>query len=102
MEALLPEDQEAGLGIQGHGRGRYKRPACTSPQSGVVLIHGGRFDKESWKGEPRALADAEYRILAFGFRNHDQSRGPTGRPTDEGRRFDVLVASRYRTTVACH
>jgi pimeloyl-ACP methyl ester carboxylesterase len=43
---------------------------------GVVLAHGGRFNKESWEKQARALATAGYRVLAFDFRGYGESRGP--------------------------
>ena len=58
---------------------------------GVVLAHGGRYSKESWDDQARTLADSGFRVLAFDFRGHGKSRGPTTKPA-EGRRFDVLAA----------
>ena len=59
---------------------------------GVVLAHGGRFSKESWDKQARTMAASGFRVLAFDFRGHGESRGgPTTQP-DEGRRFDVLGA----------
>lgn len=62
---------------------------------GVVLAHGGRFNKESWEEQAQILAAAGFRVLAFDFRGHGRSRGPANRSPDEGRRFDVLGAVRY-------
>jgi len=63
---------------------------------GVVLAHGGRFNKESWLQQALLLATAGFRVLAIDFRGEGQSRGGTqGRPTDEGRQFDVLGAVHY-------
>jgi pimeloyl-ACP methyl ester carboxylesterase len=62
----------------------------------VVLAHGGRFNKESWEKQARALEAAGFRALAIDFRGRGQSRGGTQlRPGDEGSRFDVLAAVRY-------
>jgi pimeloyl-ACP methyl ester carboxylesterase len=43
---------------------------------GVVLAHGGRFNKESWAKQAHALADAGFRVVAIDFRGNGQSRGP--------------------------
>src|SRR5271163_4471310 len=43
---------------------------------GVVLAHGGRFNKESWKKQAEALEQAGFRVLAFNFRGYGESRGP--------------------------
>ena len=62
----------------------------------VVLAHGGRFTKESWDEQARALARAGFRVLAIDFRGRGQSRGGAqARGRDDGARFDVLAAIRY-------
>ena len=43
---------------------------------GVVLAHGGRFNKESWATQARTLANAGFYVLAFDFRGYGNSRGP--------------------------
>ena len=62
---------------------------------GVVLAHGGRFNKESWPKQARALADAGFHVLAFDFRGRGQSRGPQSKAPDDGVEYDVLAAVRY-------
>lgn len=42
----------------------------------IVLAHGGRFDKESWKEQAEILAGAGFRVLALDFRGYGESRGP--------------------------
>lgn len=64
-------------------------------QRGVVLAHGGQFNKESWEKQAQELVGAGFRVLAFDFRGHGQSRGPNGSSSDEGSRFDVLAAVGY-------
>jgi len=63
---------------------------------GVVLAHGGRFNKESWAKQARTLADAGFRALAIDFRGYGQSRGP-GRADiyTAPLHLDVLAAVRY-------
>jgi dienelactone hydrolase len=63
---------------------------------GVVLAHGGRFNKESWQRQARALADAGFRVLAIDFRGYGQSRGPgQSQPLGAPLHLDVLAAVRY-------
>ncbi len=63
---------------------------------GVVLAHGGRFNKESWEKQARALAAAGFRAVAIDFRGYGQSRGPgQSDPLSAPLRFDVLAAVGY-------
>jgi pimeloyl-ACP methyl ester carboxylesterase len=71
--------------------GRVYAARYGTGSQGVVLAHGGRFSKESWDEQARTLADSGFLVLAFDFRGHGESRGPTPNPA-EGRRFDVLAA----------
>jgi dienelactone hydrolase len=41
---------------------------------GVVLAHGGRFDKSSWEKQGRTLAASGFRVLAIDFRAAVQAR----------------------------
>jgi pimeloyl-ACP methyl ester carboxylesterase len=43
---------------------------------GVVLAHGGRFNKGSWARQARALAEAGFRVVAIDFRGYGKSTGP--------------------------
>jgi alpha-beta hydrolase superfamily lysophospholipase len=63
---------------------------------GVVLVHGGRFTKESWKPQAQYLANAGYHVLALDLRGFGQSRGPgQSNPYTAPMKFDVLAAVRY-------
>jgi pimeloyl-ACP methyl ester carboxylesterase len=63
---------------------------------GVVLAHGGRFNKESWAKQARALAAAGFRVLAMDFRGYGESRGPgQADPLSTPLHLDVLAAVRY-------
>jgi len=64
--------------------------------SGVVLAHGGPFNKASWEKQARILEQAGFRVLAIDFRGRGQSRGGPLLPAgDDGYHFDVLAAVRY-------
>lgn len=62
----------------------------------VVLAHGGRFNKESWREQARALVSEGFRILAIDFRGFGCSTGP-GQSDFDSAPFekDVLAAVRY-------
>ena len=63
---------------------------------GVVLAHGGRFNKESWEKQARALAAAKFRVLALDYRGYGKSRGPgQSDPMSAPLELDVLAAVRY-------
>ena len=62
----------------------------------VVLAHGGRFNKESWEPQAKALAAAGFRVLTFDFRGYGQSRGPGAADLYTAPlHFDVLAAVRH-------
>jgi pimeloyl-ACP methyl ester carboxylesterase len=63
---------------------------------GVVLAHGGRFNKESWSKQARTLEEAGFRVLAIDFRGNGQSRGPGQSDIYTAPLyFDVLGATGY-------
>ncbi len=65
-------------------------------QRGVVLAHGGRFNKGSWEKQARELAKAGYRVLAIDFRGYGQSKGPgQGDIFTAPLHLDVLAAVEY-------
>lgn len=62
----------------------------------VVLAHGGRFNKESWAQQAKALADTGFRVLALDFRGYGESRGPGQEDVlSAPLHLDVLAAVRY-------
>ncbi len=66
----------------------------------VVLVHGGRFNKESWEKQAQILAKAGFYVMAIDFRGYGQSQA--GSETIDDKHYpDVLSAVRYlRTTGA--
>jgi len=62
----------------------------------VVLAHGGRFNKESWREQARTLVSEKFRILAIDFRGFGCSTGP-GQANFDTAPFEneVLAAVRY-------
>ena len=63
---------------------------------GVVLVHGGRFTKESWEKQAQELTKAGYRVLAIDMRGYGMSKdGPAGLNPGYGSPLDVLAAVRY-------
>ena len=62
----------------------------------VVLAHGGRFNKESWRVQANALASKGFRVLAIDFRGFGCSTGP-GQADFDNAPFenDVLAPVRY-------
>jgi pimeloyl-ACP methyl ester carboxylesterase len=63
---------------------------------GIVLAHGGRFNKESWEKQAQTLASAGFRVLALDFRGYGKSRGPgDSEPMSAPLHLDVLGAVRY-------
>jgi pimeloyl-ACP methyl ester carboxylesterase len=63
---------------------------------GVVLAHGGRFEKGSWEKQALVLVKAGFRVLAIDLRGFGLSKeGPQSARSDFGSPFDVLAAVRY-------
>ena len=63
---------------------------------GVVLAHGGRFEKSSWENQARVLVKAGFRVLAIDLRGFGLSKeGPQSARADFGSPLDVLAAVRY-------
>jgi pimeloyl-ACP methyl ester carboxylesterase len=62
----------------------------------VVLAHGGRFNKESWRPQADVLASRGFRVLAIDFRGFGCSVGP-GQADFDGAPFenDILGAVHY-------
>src|SRR5258708_15380380 len=61
---------------------------------GVVLVHGRRLSRESWKKQAEALAERGFNVLAIDFRGYGQTI-PGTETTDEKHYPDALSAVRY-------
>jgi pimeloyl-ACP methyl ester carboxylesterase len=65
----------------------------------VVLAHGGRFNKESWRDQAQTLVSKGFRVLAIDFRGFGCSSGPGQSDFDKAPfENDVLAAVRYLKT----
>lgn len=63
---------------------------------GVVLAHGGKLNKESWKAQAAALVKDGFRVLAIDFRGFGCSSGPGQADSDSAPyQKDVLAAVHY-------
>jgi pimeloyl-ACP methyl ester carboxylesterase len=63
---------------------------------GVVLAHGGRFNKETWAKQAAELVKAGFRIVAIDFRGYGRSTGPGQKDIFTAPLYlDVLAAVRY-------
>ena len=65
----------------------------------IVLAHGGRFNKESWRDQAHTLVSGGFEVLAIDFRGFGCSSGP-GQADFDNAPFenDVLAAVRYLKT----
>jgi pimeloyl-ACP methyl ester carboxylesterase len=65
-------------------------------ERGIVLAHGGQFNKQSWAKQAQTLVTAGFQVLAIDFRGYGKSHGPgDSDPMDAPLQFDVLAAVRY-------
>jgi pimeloyl-ACP methyl ester carboxylesterase len=63
---------------------------------GIVLVHGGRFNKESWEKQAPELVKAGFRVLAIDLRGYGKSTGPGQKDIFTAPlHLDVLAAVRY-------
>jgi pimeloyl-ACP methyl ester carboxylesterase len=68
-----------------------------SGSRGLVLAHGGRFNKESWKDQATVFANAGFTVLAINFRGDAVNKDgtPSAEGSDADNAADVLAAVRY-------
>lgn len=88
LPQLVSFPTQDGAVVVGNLYGKGKR--------GVVLAHGGQFNKESWEQQAQTLVKAGLQVLAIDFRGYGQSKGPgDADPLSAPLQFDVLAAIRY-------
>jgi pimeloyl-ACP methyl ester carboxylesterase len=96
LTALLPASAQQTISFSTEDGGVIFADVYGSGDRGVVLAHGGRFDKESWAPQARQLAAAGFRVLAIDFRGYGKSHGPgDSDPLGAPLKLDVLAAVRY-------
>jgi pimeloyl-ACP methyl ester carboxylesterase len=67
-----------------------------SGERGVLLVHGGRFTKESWSEQAAHLVKAGFCVLAIDLRGFGASQqGPPSLNPGFGSSLDVVAAMRY-------
>ena len=72
------------------------RTSTAAADRAVLLVHGGRFTKESWAPQVPALVGAGFEVLAIDLRGHGRSHGPgEADASDAQLALDVLAAVRY-------
>jgi pimeloyl-ACP methyl ester carboxylesterase len=70
---------------------------------GVVLAHGGRFEKGSWGKQARTLTKAGFRVLAIDLRGFGPSKeGPQSARSDFGSPLDVSSRDTVRSFEPTH
>ena len=65
---------QSAITIRADDGGVIHADAYGSGDRGVVLAHGGRFDRASWKPQALVLADLGFRVLAIDFRAAVEAR----------------------------
>ncbi len=80
-----------------YGAGQNGAGQKDNAKGGIVLAHGGRFDKSSWRKQAQRLAGTGFVVLAISFRgdrkNPDGSPGSFGSTPDNA--TDVLAGVEY-------
>ena len=61
----------------------------------LVLVHGGRFNKESWAEQAPFFAEAGFKVLAIDLRGRGISHGGPQEDSERDLQLDVLAAVRF-------
>jgi pimeloyl-ACP methyl ester carboxylesterase len=95
---LLPGQQAVSFGTEDGGRlcAEAWKDLSGDGAKGLVLAHGGRFHKESWRPQARVLSSRGFQVLAIDFRGSGCSIGPRQANFDDAPfDKDVIAAVRY-------
>ncbi|MEO5821358.1 MAG: alpha/beta fold hydrolase [Vicinamibacteraceae bacterium] len=77
-----PDADSTAVAITAADGGTIRADVYGSGVHGVVLLHGGRFDRTSWRPQAQVLARAGFRVIAIDFRASAEARA--GRETSCG------------------
>ena len=94
MTALAAEPEEVSFPTQDGGIAFAD--LYGAGQRAVVLAHGARFDKASWKVQANLIAGAGFRVAAVEFRGYGKSKGgPKSQSPGDELYLDILAAAEY-------
>jgi pimeloyl-ACP methyl ester carboxylesterase len=76
--------------------GRIQADIYGKGQNGIILAHGGRFNKDSWTNQIGAFTNAGFRVLSLNFRGYGDSKGPGDKAVMDAPLYkDILGAAQY-------
>ena len=93
---IVPVAAQEVIALSAEDGGKVCADLYGSGPRAVVLAHGGRFQKESWRDQARVLARYGFQALVIDFRGFGCSTGP-GQADFDNAPFekDVLAAVHY-------
>lgn len=74
--SAMPAAAQKSLSFATPDGGRVSANLYGESERAVLLVHGGRFTKESWAAQAPILVAAGFEVLAIDLRGHGQSHGP--------------------------
>lgn len=90
---------QVNVSFQSEDGGRICADVYGTGTRGVVLAHGGRFTKESWRQQADVLASNGFLVVAIDFRGVGCSSGPGEKDFDHAPfENDILAAVHYLKT----
>ena len=92
----LPLNAQQHVFFATQDNGRVSAQVYGKGNHGVILVHGGRFNKESWADQANVLASKGFLVAAIDLRGYGSSTGPgPSDPYSAPFYQDVLAAVRY-------